>query len=216
MLRGEQTIDDLFIGIRRVVLLERGDLFGRGRQADQVEVEPANKRAAISFGCRRNTFFPQPCVDEVVNRIERLPFGDRRGHVAALRANLIPMRLPLRSIFNPLFDQRDLLIVQLLVEILRRHPLVDVVRSDAAEQLAFIQLARNNRVPAAVQFSEGTFLIIQPQTRLARPFIRPVAGEAIVREDRANVPVEVDFAGVQNCSDRQQNKSNKNTLINSH
>src|SRR5262249_44399465 len=45
--RGEQTVDDLVEGVGRVISEERRDLFGGGRQSDQVEGRTAKQRDLV-------------------------------------------------------------------------------------------------------------------------------------------------------------------------
>ena len=48
-------------------------------------------------------------------------------------------------------------------------------------------------MPLRLQLRERTFLGVQPQPGLAFPRVRPVAVEALVREDRPDLEVEVDL-----------------------
>ena len=47
--RGQQAIDHLFVGIGRFVGEECRNLFGRRRQAGQIEGQAANQRGAVGF-----------------------------------------------------------------------------------------------------------------------------------------------------------------------
>ena len=44
----------------------------------------------------------------------------------------------------------------------------------------------------AVAVTQGIFLAIESQVGLARPFVRPVAGEAVIGKDGTDVAVEFD------------------------
>ena len=50
MRAGEQSIDQGFVGVRRSIVQKLLDFLGRRRQADQVEREAADQRAAIGLG----------------------------------------------------------------------------------------------------------------------------------------------------------------------
>ena len=70
--RGEQAVDQPLVGVGVRVGDERLDLLGRRRQAEQVEGEPADQRAAVGLG-RRIAGRPPPSLrqDESVDRLDR-------------------------------------------------------------------------------------------------------------------------------------------------
>ena len=59
--RREQPVDQLLVGVGVAVRDERVDLLRRRRQADQVEVQPADQRAAIRLRRRRQSPLLKPC-----------------------------------------------------------------------------------------------------------------------------------------------------------
>ena len=65
--RSEQAIDELFIGIGRFVGDKRGHFLGRGRQAEEVERQPADERAAIGLRGRHQLHFSELELDEPVD-----------------------------------------------------------------------------------------------------------------------------------------------------
>ena len=67
--RVEQAVDQMFIGLGVVVLLEGADLIGRGRDADQVERQPTDQRASGGFGRRFDPLRIERGEDESVDRI---------------------------------------------------------------------------------------------------------------------------------------------------
>jgi len=67
---------------------------------------------------------------------------------------------------------------------------------DAAPHLARFGIARYDGDAAGGDFGEGAFRHIEPQARLARGLVWPVAREALVRQHLADVAVEVDVWGV--------------------
>ena len=78
---------------------------------------------------------------------------------------------------------------------LRRHPVGLVLGGDPGDELALLEVPRHDRMPARLQLRERPVLRVQPQPRLAFPRIGPVAVEALVREDRPDLVVEVDLPG---------------------
>lgn len=51
-LQFRSAIDELGVGIRRVIVLERLDFRGAGRQAKQIKRRPANERSFAGFASR--------------------------------------------------------------------------------------------------------------------------------------------------------------------
>ena len=81
---------------------------------------------------------------------------------------------------------------ELLFALRRRHHLIRIVRRDPREQFALCRIARNDRADA-VEFRQRTIGRVETPIAL-RAFVRPVAGEAVVRKDRADVAIEADLA----------------------
>ena len=65
--RGEQAIDHLLVGVRRLVREEGIDLRGRRRQAGQVERDAADQRRPVGLGRRRQPFLFEAGQDEGVD-----------------------------------------------------------------------------------------------------------------------------------------------------
>ena len=75
--RGQQPVDEFFIG-RRIGIGDEGiHFFGRRRQARQVEREPADERAAVGDRRRRQLFLGELRADEEVDGVA---FGLDAGH----------------------------------------------------------------------------------------------------------------------------------------
>jgi hypothetical protein len=68
---GEEALDLLLVGVGRRVLLERLELRRRGRQAVEVEAEPAQQRAAVGFRTGDQALGLQFRVDEAVDLVAR-------------------------------------------------------------------------------------------------------------------------------------------------
>ena len=201
--RGEQPIDHLVVRVARLVIDERVDLRRRRREARQVEAEPADQRDAVRLGRRLEAQLAQLVGDEVVDGVadepgRRRAGGDDRGLRRARqrrprRRDVGPVALPLRPLFDPALDERDLLGGQMLVRVLVRHAEVGVVRGDPHVHHAVVRLAGNDG-EGIVLGGEQTVFRVQPQFRLAAVLVRTVTAVAVVREDRADVAVEIDFS----------------------
>src|SRR5947207_892824 len=71
------------------------------------------------------------------------------------------------------------------------HVVVAVLREDAAQRFALVGLGGHEGV-LALDALERPFLRVEAEVALAALVVRPVAEEAIVREDGADVALEVD------------------------
>ena len=70
MRTGEQSVDEPFVSVRRLIREELGDFLASGRQAEQIKREPADQGAAVRFGGWLEMLFLEPGEDE---RIDRVP-----------------------------------------------------------------------------------------------------------------------------------------------
>ncbi|HBO51344.1 MAG TPA: hypothetical protein DD471_05110 [Planctomycetes bacterium] len=102
------------------------------------------------------------------------------------------MLLPPGPLGDPLFDQLNLRRVELQPGLLRRHALIFILVDKAKVEFALFRLTGDNQL-LIVQFRAKPLLCVEAQVRLALALIRPVAFEAIVTEQRTNLPVEVNL-----------------------
>ena len=84
--RGQQLIDYLLVSIRRRVVEERCRLFGRRRQADEIEVHAAKQYSLVGGRDRRQPLFFPPRGDEPVDRIPHFEFRIRTSGIAGRTA----------------------------------------------------------------------------------------------------------------------------------
>ena len=129
----------------------------------------------------------QPRADERVDRIRR-----RKGHRWAFRFNESPMPLIDRALGDPAPQRLHLLRRDGLVRLRRRHHVVTIFRRDAGEELAGLRFAGDDRRIAGLRRFHRLLPNVQPQFAIALLLIRPMAGKAFVRQDRAHIPVEID------------------------
>src|SRR5439155_17794383 len=126
-------------------------------------------------------------VDGVMGPGSHFDFGPRRS----FRFDEGPMRRVGRALFNPAFDQVDLRRVQSPAGLWRRHHIVWVRRRDAPDQFAVPGIARRDGT-AAFAFLNGFLPDIEPEFRLARTFVRPVATETFAGGAGADLRAEID------------------------
>jgi len=84
------------------------------------------------------------------------------------------------------------MIVQLPTKVRRRHAFVHVRVGDALEKKTLSRLPRNDR-NAIFTFPKDAFPGVQAQLLLSFGLIRPVTFEAVVREERSDVSIEIDL-----------------------
>ncbi len=180
--RGQQLVHKLLVGSGRRVGDKCFDLFRLGREADQVEVQPPGERAAVRFRRDLQSRLGQSLAHQMVDRLGAV----RRGRFD--RRLVRPMPLILAALGDPALDDRLLLVRQPLVRLRRRHDHVRIGAVDTGHDFAFVRLAGNNGLVVHRLVAD-----VQPQLRLSPVLVRPVAQEAVVREDRANIAVELQF-----------------------
>lgn len=102
------------------------------------------------------------------------------------------MPLILRALGDPAAHQRDLLRRDVPIRFRRRHHVVAVVGLEAGDHLALIRLAGDDRrVPTEV--ARRFLRLIEAQFGLAVLRVLAVAVKAGLREDGADVAVELDL-----------------------
>ncbi len=100
------------------------------------------------------------------------------------------MLFPFCSLFNPLLDSVDLRRSEWLWGFLRGHAFLGVVVTYPEKQFTRFRFPRNHQ--DMFPFTEQTVLEVQSQLGFALFFIGPVASEAMVGQNGADVSVEVD------------------------
>ena len=194
--RAQQTVDLLFIGFRRTVVKKGGDILGVGRQAGEIEAQAAQQGAFVRLGRGRQIFFAKPGADELVD-----------GTAAAAVERLIrPMGPPFGALIDPAANCLDLLRSGAAVGRRRRHARRFIDVADAPVQPARGGVAGNDHAVAAA-VGERAVARVQPQTGLAGLLIGPVTGEALIRQDRPHVLLEIDGLVARRRPEQQRGKS---------
>jgi hypothetical protein len=121
------------------------------------------------------------------------PAGRRgTGNRRSLRRDESPVVPVFRSALDPAAQQVDLRRVQRLPRLRRGHEIVGIGSRDPLQQLAVPGLPRHDGRGSRLGGRHRRIPVIEPQPALALFVVRPVAGEALVREDRTNVAVEIE------------------------
>jgi hypothetical protein len=191
--RGEQPVHDAVVGAGRGVSDKGLGFRDGGRQAGQVEAQAADQGATVGLGSGRDRALLQLPEDKPVHRVPgRGLCGGRLG---------LPRRRvgPVGLIDGPLLDPapHDLLVPrgEQVEGVGRRHHLGRVPGADPAPGLGCARLAghdRRARAPRLVRPGHaGVVGKVHPEIRLVGLEVGPVALEARVRHDGADVAVEL-------------------------
>ena len=103
------------------------------------------------------------------------------------------MIFPPGTLLDPRLQGRDLLLRERLRLSFGRHPLVVVIGGDPLPGERALQVSRCDHV-LALALGEGLVLQIEAKLSLARRLVGPVALEAMLRQDRADLFQEADGA----------------------
>ena len=145
--------------------------------------------AAQGLGRRRGghgqSFLFQSRLDERIHRMLRRR-ARRQGGLH--RCGKGPMPCIRRTLLDPpaqlpRIGGRDRLLL-----LRRRHDLIVIVRQDARHERTLVRLPRHDRRFLRLATLQRRLALIEPQLRLARRTVRAVAVEAVLRENRADVP----------------------------
>ena len=189
--RVEQPVDGPLIRFVGRVLQKAVHDLRLGRKAGQVQRGPADERGRIGLGRRLQPGPFQTGQNESVNGIPdplRIADGRRfRPYGGTER----PVVLPVGALIDPAPEELLLMIREALPRVARRHSGQAVPRVHPVDEAAPLRVSRNDG-EAAAQIGQSAIRRVQAQGTHALVFVRPVTGEALVRQDRPNVPVELD------------------------
>ena len=157
--------------------------FGGGK-AGEVEGDAAQEGAVVGGRGGLEGRGLEFAVDKAVN-VAFCPICSR-GEFGVLDGLEGPVACVVRAFGYPLSEELGFLLGYPLWGLLRRHAFLRVFVRDAVEEFAFSWFAGGDGL-------EGVFPEVKPQVALPGLGIRPVASEALVGKDGADVFVEVDF-----------------------
>ena len=109
------------------------------------------------------------------------------GHGRPNRRNQRPMGLVLGAVLDPIDEQFLLSVGEFLLGLRRRHLLVGIVREDSPDHFAGVGVAGHDRF-----LVDGRLALIEPQLGLPRRAIGPMAREAVLEQNGADVAVVLD------------------------
>ena len=186
----EQLLHEFFICTGRPIFDERLNFPRQRRHAEQVVVQPTRQRHSIRLLRGLQPRRLDPAQHETVDVIdhERLILCLGRGH--SLHRFVRPVQVVLRSLGDPLLQQRLLPFVQLLAGVRRRHQVVLVVREDAGHKFAVRRFARHDGGVIA-KIGQRPLACVETKIGLALLGVRPVTGETVVAQQRPDIPGEI-------------------------
>ena len=193
--RGQQPIDDALVRPRGPIGEEGIDLGDRGRQAREVERDASNQRRAIRLGRRRHPARLERGQHEPIDLVVRPRVAADARHRHRRRRDERPVRLPLGALLDPAREDAALHVGQAQMRLGRRHHHLRVAAVDASHQLAAIRVAGHHRPASRFEPGQRRLADVQPQPRLTRLVVGTVALEAAIRQQGADVEVEVHHVG---------------------
>ena len=116
--RGEEFVDELFVGIGIRVIVERVNRFGAWRDADEVNRHAANQSPLVGLGGGLPAFFVELATNQDINgirvgdfglpdRLKRPPIASGAGLACRLEAIETPPAWPGRALTDPIAEARD-------------------------------------------------------------------------------------------------------------
>ena len=193
--RPDQPVDEGLVGGVRSVVQIGGEEARIGRQARQIQGDPAGQRAPVGLGRGRQPLGLEPREDEPVDRVARPRLVGHRGRRVIGDGLERPVLVPGRALVDPARQHVDLRGRQPLVGQRRgRHAQALVGVGDALVQHARPGVAGHDGGAPRAR-SERTLLRVEAQPRLAGALVGPMAREAVVGQDRPHVALEVDGGG---------------------
>ena len=184
---GKEAVDQFFVGLRIGVGNEGIDLLGRGWQADQISVEPADERGPVGLGRRFHSGVFQLHEHESIDIVLRPSCVLRLRWLRSHRRHEAPVRRVDGPFLDPAVEEFFLVVGEPPVGIRRRHDDVGVGRVDAFEQHARTRIARHDRAGM-----NRSLAVIELQVSLPLVAVLSVAIEAVLGEDRPDVAIEVE------------------------
>ena len=197
MWRGKQTLDEIFVGAGRGVGEEFSNLFGRGREAGEVEAEAANERGFVGLGRGGDGLFFEAREDEVVDgRANPRGVRDagRRGADGRFEGPMLELAAivsrgvvgPRRAGIDPRAEDAD--VARREWRAFARHEFAGHRAADVVDEAALGALAGNDDA-AIVAAGEGFGFVIETQAVLL--FGGAVTGVTFRGEQRLHVADEI-------------------------
>ena len=187
MRAGKEPVDEFFVGVRSGIGDEGVDLLGRRRDADEIGREAADEGRPVGFRGRGHARPLDTGQNKNVDRVADPAAVVHRRRLGAGRWLEGPVLAVLGPGGDPPGEKLLLLGGELPIRRRRRHDDVVVRGMDPLEDRTRAGISRDDR-PGG----QRRVAVIEAQISLPLVAILPVAVEAVFREDRSNVAVEVD------------------------
>ena len=150
-----------------------------------------------------------------ISHWRRILLGFEVGNLGSLQTLECPMWAILGSLLDPAFEQLDLLLGELPdLCFRRRHDIIRIISGDSPDHFALVWRSWDY-----FPTTSCTFKGVDPEFAFAVVFVWAMAVEALVRDDRADFPVEIDrlfFCNRWGKADNQQSNSCRNGAKSGH
>ena len=188
--RGEQPLHQPLVAIGRGIGQIFLHLLQRGRQAGEIKRHPAEQCGGIGIGGRLETFPLQSSGHEIVDPgATPLRGSGRRDRF--LRRYVGPVLGIGSPGCDPGLEYVALLVGEQMIALRRGHDALGIGGANAGHEFTFLRIPRHDGHSATGQFRRRRRLNIEPEAPLAMVFVGAVAGKAVVRQDGANIAVEI-------------------------
>ena len=191
---GEEAVDFRLPGGLGVGLpggFEAVEFGERGREADEVDGEPAQQEGGFGLGVGLELFPGEAVEDEVIDRVLRPVRGFDGGGRDGDGLFEGPVFLPFRALLDPLAEFGDFRLLEGRAVCGLGHHEVGIRRGDPAHQFRLLGFAGDDRGVSGLADGEG---LLAEDEGDAAGFLDPaVAGGALGGEERADVAVEIDL-----------------------
>ena len=181
-----QTIHEVFISIRISISDKCVDFLASWRKSRQVDREPLDKGGSAGFGRRRHPFLFELREHKAVDRVTRPLAIVQGGFNRPDGRDESPMGGVVGPSFDPAFQLLLLFGRQPPVRFRGRHQLFGIFRVDPRDEFALDRVFRDDRTGVDCRVTN-----VEPQIGLTFIPVLSVTIEAVFRQDRPDVAIEV-------------------------
>ncbi len=142
--RAQQPVDETLVRFRIVISCEVLDLFEAGRQSRQIQRYAIDQRRPVGFRARREALLLETSEDEAIDIVDNPAVSLAGWWLDLFRRYVGPVRLILRTVFDPPSNSLRLLDGQGFADRRRRHHDIWISRTDPSYQLAAVGISRDD------------------------------------------------------------------------
>ena len=192
-----------------------GDFGRRKWQASEVEGDASGERGGIGGGCGSEAVVEEASEDQLVEGIlgpACLFLGELRGkrRLRFFEFGERPMAFPFGARLHPLLEKGDLLGLEGFIGFGGRHEFIAVGGMEAGGDFAPFPIPGDDGDGTAFAFAESACGGIEAEIGFPMFFIGPVAGEAMIGEDGADIAIKRGWGGVERGK-REEGEDEKET-----